>query len=110
LVNDLVSDGAPMVKTRQGLVTLSAPTKELQKVLLEGTAQKPMFRHGGNPAVRWQADNFTVAMDAAGNVKPDKGNAADKIDAIAAAINAMSLVLALEPKKVSIYEREDAVI
>lgn len=110
LVNDLMSDGAPMVKTRQGLVTLSAPTKELQRTLLEGTVERPMFRHGGNPAVRWQADNFAVAMDAAGNVKPDKANAADKIDAIAAAINAMSLVLALEPKKVSIYESEDAVI
>lgn len=110
LVNDLVGDGAPMVKTRQGLVTLSAPTKELQKVLLSGTVEKPMFRHGGNPAVRWQADNFAVAMDAAGNVKPDKARAGDKIDAIAAAINAMSLVLALEPKKVSVYEREDAVI
>jgi phage terminase large subunit-like protein len=106
LVNDLVSDGAPMVKTRQGLVTLSAPTKELQKVLLSGTAEAPMFRHGGNPAVRWQADNFTVAMDAAGNVKPDKASAAEKIDAIAAAINAMSLVLALEPKHVSKYETE----
>jgi phage terminase large subunit-like protein len=110
LVNDLVSDGAPMVKTRQGLVTLSAPTKELQKVLLEGTAEKPMFRHGGNPAVRWQADNFAVSMDPAGNVKPDKAHAADKIDAIAAAINAMSLVLALEPKKVSVYEREEIVM
>ena len=110
LVNDLVSDGAPMVKTRQGLVTLSAPTKELQRILLLGTAEAPMFRHGGNPAVRWQADNFTVAMDAAGNVKPDKGSAPDKIDAIAATINSMSLVLALEPKKVSKYEREDLAV
>ncbi len=106
LVNDLVSMGAPMVKTRQGLVTLSAPTKELQRILLEGTAERPLFRHGGNPAVRWQADNVSVAMDPAGNVKPDKGNSADKIDAIAATINAMSLVLAMEPKKVSKYERE----
>jgi len=106
LVNDLVSDGTPMVKTRQGLVTLSAPTKELQKVLMEGTAERPIFRHGGNPAARWQADNFAVAMDAAGNVKPDKANAADKIDAIAAAINAMSLVLAMEPKKASVYESD----
>lgn len=110
LVNDLVQDGAPMVKTRQGLVTLSGPTKELQKLLLEGTPERPVFRHGSNAAVRWQVDNFAVAMDAAGNVKPDKANAADKIDAIAATINAMSLVLAMEPKKVSIYEREDAVI
>jgi phage terminase large subunit-like protein len=110
LVNDLVAAGAPMVKTRQGLVTLSAPTKELQKVLMEGTAERPMFRHGGNPAVRWQADNFAVAMDDAGNVKPSKKLAGDKIDAIAAAINAMSLVLALEPKKVSKYEREDLAV
>ena len=110
LVNDLVGDGAPMVKTRQGLVTLSAPTKELQRILLEGTEVKPMFRHGGNPAVRWQVDNFAVAMDPAGNVKPNKANSADKIDAIAATINAMSLVLGTEAKKISIYERADAVI
>lgn len=110
LVNDLVADGAPMVKTRQGLVTLSAPTKELQRILLLGTAEKPMFRHGGNPAVRWQVDNFSVAMDAAGNVKPDKAHSADKIDAVAATINSLSLVLAMEPKKISVYEREDAAI
>ena len=110
LVNDLMSDNAPMVLTRQGLVTLSAPTKELQRILLEGTAERPMFRHGGNPAVRWQADNFTVKFDAAENVKPDKGAAPDKIDAIAAAIDAMSLVLAMEPKRVSKYETEDLAV
>ena len=110
LTNDLMSDNAPMVLTRQGLVTLTAPTKELQRVLLEGTAEVPMFRHGGNPAVRWQVDNFAVAMDAAGNVKPDKGNAADKIDAVAAAINALSLVLAVGPKKVSKYESADLAV
>jgi phage terminase large subunit-like protein len=110
LVNDLVGDGAPMVKTRQGLVTLSGPTKELQRVLLEGTEAKPMFRHGGNPAVRWQADNLAVAMDAAGNVKPDKGHSGDKIDAIAAAVNAMSLILAMPAKKASKYETEDLAV
>lgn len=110
LVNDLVSDGAPMVKTGQGLVTMSAPTKELQRLILKGTVEAPMFRHGGNPAVRWQVDNFAVAMDPAGNVKPDKARSAEKIDGIVAAVDAMSLVLAMEPKKKSIYEREDAVI
>ena len=110
LVNDLVSDGAPMVKTRQGLVTLSAPTKELQRILLEGTEAKPMFRHGGNPAVRWQVDNFAVAMDPAGNVKPNKAVAADKIDAVAATINALSLVLAMPVKKASKYETEDLAV
>ena len=106
LVNNLVGAGAPMVKTRQGLVTLSAPTKELQRILLEGTAAKPMFRHGDNPAVRWQVDNFSVSMDPAGNVKPNKALAADKIDAVAATVNAMSLVLGTEAKKISKYESE----
>jgi len=110
LVNDLMSDNAPMVLTRQGLITLSGPTKELQRVLLEGTKEKPMFRHGGNPAVRWQADNLAVSMDAAGNVKPDKAHAADKIDAIAATINALSLVLAMPVKKASKYETEDLAV
>jgi phage terminase large subunit-like protein len=110
LVNDLVSDGAPMVKTRQGLITLSAPTKELQRVLLEGTEEKPMFRHGGNPCMRWQVDNFAVAMDPAGNVKPNKAVAADKIDGVAATINALSLVLAMPVKKASKYETEDLAV
>lgn len=110
LVNDLVAAGAPMVKTRQGLVTLSGPTKELQKLLLEGTEKRPMFRHGGNPAVRWQADNFAVAIDDAGNVKPSKKLAGDKIDAIAAAVNALSLVLGMEPKKISKYESDDLAV
>jgi phage terminase large subunit-like protein len=110
LVNNLVGTGAPMVKTRQGLVTLSAPTKELQRILLEGTEAKPMFRHGGNPAVRWQVDNFAVSMDPAGNVKPNKAIAADKIDAMAATINALSLVLGTEAKKVSKYETADLAV
>lgn len=110
LVNDLVGAGVPMVKTRQGLVTLSGPTKELQKLLLEGTEEKPIFRHGDNPAVRWQVDNFAVAMDAAGNVKPDKARSADKIDAVAATINALSLVLAMEPVKKSKYEDDDLLV
>jgi phage terminase large subunit-like protein len=44
--------------------------------------------HGGNPVVRWAIDNLAVAMDPSGNVKPDKANAADKIDPVAALVNA----------------------
>jgi phage terminase large subunit-like protein len=110
LINDLMQEGAPMVKLGQGMVGMSAPTKALQRILLKGTVEAPMFRHGGNPAVRWMVDNFAVAMDAAGNVKPDKATAADKIDAVSATIDAMSLVLALEPKKISKYEREDLAV
>lgn len=90
LVNDLLSDNAPMVTMRQGFASISGPTKDLCRVLGVGTVDKPKYRHGGNPAVRWQVDNFAVETDAAGNVKPSKKNAGDKIDAVVAAIMALS--------------------
>ena len=49
-------------------------------------------------------------MDPAGNVKPNKAVAADKIDAVAATINALSLVLAMPVKKASKYEDQDLAI
>lgn len=90
LVNDLTADGLPLVSMRQGFASLSGPTKEFQRLILEGTAERPVFRHGGNPAVRWQVDNLAVAMDAAGNVKPDKKTSGEKIDAVVAAIMALA--------------------
>lgn len=104
LTNDLMELNAPMVKVRQGFATMSPPTKELQRLLLAGTAEKPLLRHGGNACVRWQVDNFAVAMDASGNVKPAKDKAGDKIDAVAALITALSEAMTREPVQKSAYE------
>lgn len=104
LVSDLLGDDAPMVTVRQGFASMSAPTKELNRVLLEGTAEIPRYRHGGNPAVRWQIDNFAVEMDAAENVKPSKKNAGDKIDSLVARIIALSRAMTHKPEAVSAYE------
>jgi phage terminase large subunit-like protein len=89
LVNDLVAENVPMRPLGQGFASMSAPTKELQRLVLAGTAEAPKVRHGGNACVRWQIDNFAVQMDAAGNVKPAKHLAADKIDAVVALIMAL---------------------
>lgn len=94
LVNDLQSEGAPMITMGQGFAGISAPTKDLQRLLLTGTAEKPMVRHGGNPLLRWTVDNFAVVSDDAGNVKPSKKNAADKIDPVVALIMALGRALA----------------
>lgn len=99
LATNLTNDGAPMVTMGQGFRSMSAPTKELQRLVLMGTVETPILRHGGNPAARWMADNFAVAMDPAGNVKPDKANAADKIDAIAALIMALSRAIEAAPQQ-----------
>jgi phage terminase large subunit-like protein len=104
LTNKLAESNAPMVKVRQGFVTMSPPLKELQRLLLKGTPEAPMFRHGGNPAVTWMVDNLAVAMDPAGNVKPDKARSAEKIDAVSAAVTALSEAMAREVPVKSAYE------
>lgn len=104
LVNDLMADDAPMLTHRQGFGSMSSPTKALQRLLLEGTVERPRYRHGGNGLLRWQVDNFAVEMDPAGNVKPSKRKAADKIDGVVAGIMALDGAMRAEPTRSSIYE------
>jgi phage terminase large subunit-like protein len=94
LINNLTDDGAPMISFGQGFASMSAPTKDLQRLILTGTVEKPIVRHGGNPLLRWTVDNFAVQMDPAGNVKPDKSNAGDKIDPVVAMIMGLARAVA----------------
>ncbi|OHU37309.1 terminase [Mycobacteroides chelonae] len=118
LINNLTSDGAPMLTMGQGFASMSAPTKDLQRLIRIGARTdenglpiKPMIRHGGNPLLRWEIDNFAVAMDPAGNVKPDKANAGDKIDGVVGLIMALSRALAArEVAGTSAYEEEGLMI
>ena len=98
LVNDLTADGIQMVKVRQGFMTLSAPTKEMQRLLLRGSKAKghPGIEHLGNPVMRWCVDNLGVEIDAAGNIKPSKKKSGDKIDGVAALVNALAEATAQE--------------
>lgn len=89
IVQNLQDEGGlKMVPVRQGYATLSAPTKQLEKLLMQR-----QFHHGGNPVARWQADNVTIRTDPAGNIKPDKERSGDKIDGIAAAITGLDRAL-----------------
>lgn len=94
LVNNLTNQNAPMVQLGQGFASMSGPLKQIKHMLLAGDETMPLFRHGGNPLMRWQVDNLAVAMDAAGNVKPDKSKSGDKIDGFSAAVDAMAEVMA----------------
>ncbi|GAA4911315.1 terminase large subunit [Streptomonospora salina] len=107
LTNDLIADGVNMIKVGQGYASQSPSLKEIQRLVLKGTAEVPLLRNGGNPLVRWQVDNLAVEMNAAGDVKPDKANAADKIDAVSALSNAMFEAMAATPSR-SAYDDEDA--
>jgi phage terminase large subunit-like protein len=104
IVNDLTTLGLDMVPVRQGYASLSPPLKELKRLLLASTPELPLFRHGSHPIARWMVGNLAVAMDPAGNVKPDRKRSADKIDGVASANLALSRAMAAPPERKSAYE------
>jgi len=83
LVTQLTEDGATCVPMGQGFASLSAPTKELEKLLLAGK-----FRHGGHPVLRWMFSNVAIQQDSAGNMKPAKDKSFEKIDGVMATVMA----------------------
>jgi phage terminase large subunit-like protein len=90
LANQLADDGVPLIEVRQGYRTVSPALKEIHRLITLGKKGDERLRNGGNPVLRWMVDNLAVEMDPAGNVKPSKKSSADKIDGIAALVNAVS--------------------
>ena len=76
--------GFTVVPFGQGFSSMSPPSKELMRLTLSGK-----IAHGGNPVLRWMADNICVRTDPAGNIKPDKEKSSEKIDGIVALIMAL---------------------
>jgi len=76
-----LDDGRHLIQFGQGFGSMSSPTKELLNLALS-----KRLSHGGNPVLRWMADNAVVITDPAGNIKPDKGKSVEKIDGIVATI------------------------
>jgi phage terminase large subunit-like protein len=79
LATRLGGDGVTMVEVRQGFKSLSEPCKDLEAKVVEGKAH-----HMNHPVLRWCAANAVVLTDAAGNIKPDKEKATNRIDGIVA--------------------------
>jgi phage terminase large subunit-like protein len=109
IVNDLMAEDVPLVKTGQGMFAMNPAMKEMQRLVLLGTRSAPVLEHGGNPIMRWMVDNLAVATDASGNVKPDKANSGDKIDGVSALANAISEALGTAQVR-SAYEDSDLII
>ena len=85
IVIDLTEEGCPMIPVGQGYRTMSPATKEFETLILAGS-----IRHGGNPVLRWMMSNVVLALDPAGNVKPNKAKSNDKIDGIVACLMGLS--------------------
>ena len=99
LVSELQDDdGFTCVEFGQGYKSMSEPTKTF-----EAHVVSHQVRHGGNPVLGWNVANAVVTTDAAGNIKPDKSRAAEKIDGVVAAIMALGRSYAGDPEGASSY-------
>jgi len=92
ITSQLTSDGVVVTPFGQGFASMSAPTKELER-LITGH----LFNHGGNPVARWMAGCTRIQADTADNikpVKPDRRKSIKRIDGIVAAIMALGRAIA----------------
>jgi phage terminase large subunit-like protein len=102
LRQQFMAEGAPeemFIAFGQGFASMSAPTKEIEKLIL---AEKLI--HSNNPVLRWMASNIVVEQDAASNIKPNKKKSPEKIDGIVMTIMALGLAITVPPEEPSVYE------
>lgn len=92
LAADLQAEGVDaeaLVEVRQGIQSLGEPSKHFERLVYAG-----LLDHGGHPIMRWMASNAVVRFDENMNFAPAKKRSAEKIDGIAAAVNACSQAFA----------------
>lgn len=91
--NILQAQGYSVVEIRQGVKTLSEPTKLLRELIAQGRVV-----HDGSPLLTWCLANAREQQDSNENIKLSKKYASDtqRIDLLAAVINAMVRLQALQ--------------
>lgn len=83
---NLANEGLPVVLFGQGYASMGAPSKELERLF-----SSSRLEHGNHPVLEWMFRNATYRRDPAGNIKPDKERAADKIDGVVATVMGIGL-------------------
>lgn len=80
----LEAGGLDVYRVPQQMSSLTAPTREIERLLAVGG-----YRHGGNPVLRWNAANAVAVQDANENRRLDKRRSRERIDGLSAAVDAM---------------------
>ena len=101
LQTQLAGDGFTVFPFGQGFRSMSAPTKEIERLVLERK-----LRHNRNPVLRWMASNVAVKQDPAGNLKIDRASSFEKVDGIIALAMAIGRWMVQPGQVASIYETE----
>lgn len=105
MIQNLEGEDFTIVPFGQGFSSMSAPTKEFYRLLMEGR-----IIHGGNPVLRWMAGNVVIDTDPAGNIKVTKAKSKEKIDGIVAAIMALDRCIRQEGQSGSVYDERGLLV
>lgn len=105
MIQNLEGEGFTIVPFGQGFSSMSAPTKEFYRLLMEGR-----IIHGGNPVLRWMAGNVVIDTEPAGNIKVTKAKSKEKIDGIVAAIMALDRCIRQEGQSGSVYDERGLLV
>lgn len=95
MIQDLQALGVAAVEVRQGVKSLSAPMKQLERLARTGR-----LHHDGNHVLAWAASNVRAESDSNDNIKPTKDREENKIDPIVAAISALARAMLFENQEV----------
>jgi phage terminase large subunit-like protein len=82
----LQGDGFEIVAFRQGYGSFSSPCKFLETLTLSGR-----LRHANHPMLSWMANNVSIEMNHAGDIKPSKSKSTERIDGMVALVEALGL-------------------
>jgi len=96
IVKDLEDMGLTVLEFGQGFASMSPPSKEMEKLILE---RKIIFPD--NPALKWCFSNVIAEVDSAGNIKPSKKRSKEKIDLVVSSIMALDGALRNTSKEVT---------
>jgi phage terminase large subunit-like protein len=91
---EMETEGYTMVEIRQGVKTLSEPTKNFRELVL----QKKII-HNNDPVLTWAISNAVTKQDHNENIMLDKDKSSNRIDPIAALINAHVRAMVYEPEQ-----------
>lgn len=87
LLGDFEKQGYSLIETAQNNKTLSFPTKQFKEELLKGT-----IKHADNKLLSIAVDNSILVYDSTGQARVDKTKNWNKIDPLAALMNAWVFV------------------
>jgi phage terminase large subunit-like protein len=95
IIQEIENRGMTVIEFGQGFASMSPPTKEMEKLILERRIRFPE-----NPALKWCFSNVTCETDSAANLKPSKKRSKDKIDMVTASVMALDGAIRNQKKEV----------